>query len=311
MEGAQFRQLLLKELGIDESRELMNISKYVRTNSSMEKEDKKECGVCEVKNSLYYGKGGGREPIFNHHVMKVEYLAMLADKFEIVKRKKNKVDVPVGRLNPSDYEYIEGFEPYCPRVAVCDLHHTMFHELCGDNELKKTYDVKVDDARSIMNIFVDINDDVMTYCNEEASQENIENYKLLYNKIWDEVVIKSLIRLDYVLKIRDMKMNSSLEKGFYSDEEREELETLLTDLEESIDVMIEYDKTLGASIPERPIFSDKELQEFDNIIFAFEEKEEEIKEAIETPLITTLEEDPISLQFSDDQDDDFDANIGM
>ncbi|MCQ2749398.1 MAG: hypothetical protein MJ246_05415 [Clostridia bacterium] len=57
MEGAQFRQLLLKELGIEESRELMNISKYVRINSSMEKEDKKSCGVCDVKNSAIYGKG--------------------------------------------------------------------------------------------------------------------------------------------------------------------------------------------------------------------------------------------------------------
>ena len=90
MEGAQFRQLLLKELGIDESRELMNISKYVRTNSSMEKEDKKECGVCEVKNSLYYGKGGGREPIFNHHVMKVEYLAILADRYHMCYTTKDK-----------------------------------------------------------------------------------------------------------------------------------------------------------------------------------------------------------------------------
>ncbi|MCQ2749399.1 MAG: hypothetical protein MJ246_05420 [Clostridia bacterium] len=115
--------------------------------------------------------------------MKVEYLAMLADKYQIVQRKHNKKDLPAGRLNPSDYEYIDGFEPYCPRVAVCDLHHTMFHELCGDNDLKKTYDVNVSDARSLLEIFTSINDDVLTYCNEDAPNENIENYKLLYNKI--------------------------------------------------------------------------------------------------------------------------------
>lgn len=311
MEGAQFRKLLLRELGIDESKELMNISKYVRANSSMDKEDKKACGVCDVKNSLYYGKGGGREPIYNHHVMKVEYLAMLADKFDIVQRKKNKRDVPATKLSPGDYEYISGFEPYCPRVAVCDEHHTMFHELCGDNDLNKTYNVKLADARSILEIFTDINDDVITYCNEESKSLDISNYKLLYNKIWDEVVIKSLVRLDYVLRIRDLKMNNELNEVLYTDEQREYMSDLLVDLEDTIDVMLEYDKTLGVTIPERPIFSEKELKEINELIDLYENKDEEEIEKVDETFEIHEDICPISLAFSDDQDDDFDAELGM
>lgn len=304
MEGAQFRKLLLEELGIEETKELMNISKFVRVNSPMEKNEKRKCGVCDKENSLIYGKGRGREPIYNHHVMKVEYLAMLADKFEIVRRKDNKVNVPANKLAPSDYIYVDGFEPFCPRVAVCDEHHTMFHELCGDNNLKKVYDVKVDDAKSIFEVFADINDEVLTYCNEEVNDYDIANYKLMYNKIWDEVAIKSLVRLDYVLKIRDIKMNSSLDSFLYTDKQREELTELLGNLEEQIDLMLEYDKALGVSIPERPIFSDEELEEIDELLKIYEEKETaavEIEENIS----------PISIQFSDDQDDDFDADFGL
>ncbi|MCQ2749400.1 MAG: hypothetical protein MJ246_05425 [Clostridia bacterium] len=106
-------------------------------------------------------------------------------------------------------------------------------------------------------------------------------------------------------------MNSSLEKDFYNQKEKEELSDLIGDLDESIELMLEYDKALGVNIPERPVFSEKEIKEIDELLKIYEDKEE-IKTEPEKAVISIHEDIcPISLAFSDDQDDDFDAEVGM
>lgn len=268
--STSMRQYLLRELGLEESKNLMNVSKFVRSSTRLEHDEKCECCVCKAPNKQYYPHEKGAEIIYNHHVMKVEYLAILTDRYNLCYPKK-KAKSP-SDLKAADYKFAPGFMIYSPRVGVCDIHHTMFHELVGDNELDIIRQIKINESENLIDVFNGFCDDVKLHCHEgDKDSENLQGYKRTYQSIWDETVLKSLTRLSYILRINELKS----QVGFLSEEEKEstyyKYESILSEIDRVLKDTIDYDKANNLKLPDVEVFTQDELemleQELINISF--------------------------------------------
>lgn len=264
--STSIREYLLDELGVDESKNLSNVSKYIRANTKLNDSDKCECCICKVKSKQMNPKEKTAQTIYNHHVMKVEYLAILADRYHMCYTTKEDKK----KLIPADYTYYPGFKPYSPRVAVCDLHHTMFHELVGDNDLDKIRRVTLSDAENFVEVFEEFNDDIRSSCKvKDTDFEDKKGYKKTYQGIWDETLIKSLTRLSYILKINELKLD---EKDM--EENYDKYEALLNKIDNILAETMEFDDKGDVKLPDVDIFSLNDLMLLENELEGFEFKKE-------------------------------------
>ena len=258
------RKILLEELGVEETEKLSAISKLVRTRSKMDKSEKRCCSICCAPNKcISWDKDATN--IYNHHVMKVEYIAILVDKFGLCQERTN-----LSKKSNKEYEYVEGFEPYCPRVAVCHDNHTMFHELVGDNPLNLVKDIKLEEAENILDVFERLNIDVLESCKIEKGNI-LKEYKDTYLKVWNETMLKSLTRLGYMVKLNEMRVEMKV-----SSERVEELRRY-TELEKRIDevmeITLQLDESSPISLPELDAFSLEELEDLEHEFMMIEHEQ--------------------------------------
>ena len=252
------RNILLEELGVEETEKLAAISKLVRAHSKMDKFEKRCCSICNAPSKCISNSKEATN-IYNHHVMKVEYIAILVDKFGLYKasakqsKKGNKA---------KDYSYIDGFEPYCPRVAVCHDNHTMFHELVGDNPLNLVKDVELEEAENIVDVFERLHVDVLENCKVEKN-DKLKDYKDTYLKIWNETMLKSLTRLGYVVKLNELRTSSKKEGLEDIDETLQRYDELERRIDEIIELTLQLDEESPVKLPELDAFSFEELEDLE------------------------------------------------
>lgn len=285
--STSIRQYLLNELNVEENKNLMNISKFIRVNTKLDQEEKCECCVCKARNSQMFPHEANTEFIYNHHVMKVEYMAILADRFNLCYVSPSKKKKRIDDLKPNDYRYVNGFSVYSPRVSVCDTHHTMFHELVGDNELDIIRQIKVDEAENLVSVFEDFNDNVRGNCiHENKDSQNLKEYKDRYQSIWDETLLKSMVRLNYVMKINQLKSqldndatNEELVDTFYR------YQNVIEHINGIINETIDFDEDKEVKLPDVEIFTADELtmleEELEQLDFSVLDRYNDEKEILE------------------------------
>ncbi|MCQ2749397.1 MAG: hypothetical protein MJ246_05410 [Clostridia bacterium] len=114
---------------------ITELKKRIRKVSPLTKEQKEGCQVCN--------KSSKEETIYNHHMMKVEYLAILVYYYGLYKKEENPYYSPTHDIEEfkdasSNREFIytlkKDVDLYIPTVAICERHHNMLHELAGDYE---------------------------------------------------------------------------------------------------------------------------------------------------------------------------------
>lgn len=252
--STSMREYLLRELGLEETKNLMNVSKFVRSSTKLERDEKCNCCVCKKKSKQMYPNERDTEIIYNHHVMKVEYLAILTDRYHLCFPKNPKAEI--GKLKPGDYRFANNFTIYSPRVGVCDKHHTMFHELVGDNDLDIIRQIKLEDAENLVEVFEGFSSDVKAHCTiADRDSDNLKGYKDSYQSIWDETLLKSLTRLSYILKIKELQTNNldDKENDYYR------YEQLLGNIDDILHTTLEYDKERKLKLPDVEVFTEDEL----------------------------------------------------
>lgn len=195
MKSAYNEKLMLK-YGIDESdAETINeLKRRIRKASPLAKDQKDHCEVCNTSSK--------DEPIYNHHIMKVEYLAVLAYYYDLYKKEKNpnyvenRGNTPEEINTQSEREYIyvlkKDLDLYIPRVAICERHHNMIHELANDYEgstnkglIKKA---KPKELKSLYEIFADSDLDIYQHIFGENESLEGREYYVSYLKIWNDTM---------------------------------------------------------------------------------------------------------------------------
>lgn len=214
---ATYKKVLMDKYGItEEDAEVINeLKKKIRKASPLTKEQKEACEVCTISSK--------KENIYNHHMVKVEYLAILVYYYGLWKKEKNKNYSPTHEFDEhkdetSSKEYIyvlkKDIDLYIPRVAICERHHNMIHELASDFEgstskelLKKA---KPKELVYLYECFLTQDKEIYAHIfGEDESLDGREHY-ISYLKIWNDTVNVSMSTL---LQRVEKKLESPEELG--------------------------------------------------------------------------------------------------
>ena len=226
------REYLLDELDLTENKNLSNISKFIRSQTKLEDFEKCECYVCKVKNKKIFTNNKEADYVYNHHVMKVEFLAILCDKFNFCFL--NDASSEEHNSKYKDYKFLEGFEIHSPRIAVCHEHHTMFHELVGDNQIEKIKDIDINHAKNIVLAF-EMFDNQVNKSFSNTPKGNVKEYANV--NVADELIdMSNVYKYDEVIEMID--------KITYD--------------------LMEDDENLGIKLPTVDVFTMEELVMFEN-----------------------------------------------
>ena len=88
---------------------------------------------------------------------------------------------------------------YIPRVSLCTEHHTVFHELIGDNPILLSRKLELEETEKIIEIIEEMNIQVDEWVLKDG-EDNVPEYKLAYKEIWDTTMTTSLDRLRRILE---------------------------------------------------------------------------------------------------------------
>lgn len=238
MKSAYITNLMTK-YGIeeDDAEIIHELKKRIRKISPLTKEQKMQCEVC--------GSSSKDEEIYNHHMVKVEYLAILAYYYGLYKKEKNPNYVP--NRGDSDFEkntqsernYIyvlrKDNDLYIPCVAICERHHNMIHELAEDfagtqdkGLLKKA---KPRELKELYDIFQKEDIDIYSHIFENTDDLEGREYYISYLKIWNDTLSKAMENLAD-------QVDARLDPARCRDELSKKNRAMLTDLREQIDLQL-------------------------------------------------------------------------
>lgn len=194
---------LMNKYGIEEedAEIITELKKRIRKVSPLTKDQKEGCQVCH--------KSSKEETIYNHHMMKVEYLAILAYYYDLYKKEENPFFSPThdqdeckDASSSKEYSYTlrKDVDLYIPTVAICERHHNMLHELAGDYEgennkglLKKA---KPKELVYLYDTLQTYDKDIYEHIFEKSDSLTGREYYISYLKIWNDTLGTSLDTLE-------------------------------------------------------------------------------------------------------------------
>lgn len=227
-----YNDVLMQKYGIteDDAEIISELKRRIRKISPLSKEQKEGCEVCGVSNK--------EEEIYNHHIMKVEYLAILAYYYGLYKKEKNPNYVEnrgtseeeINTTSDKEYIYVlrKNVDLYIPRVAICERHHSMLHELAGDFEGQTNKDLlrkaKPKELENLYDILSEADKNIYTHIFENNDSLDGREYYLSYLKIWNDTmqvtmgnlldqIDKRLDRLAYEHGKKNIDMLTSLREN--------------------------------------------------------------------------------------------------
>lgn len=245
-------ETMMNKYGIEEedAEIISELKKRIRKISPLTKEQKEACQVCN--------KSSKEETIYNHHMMKVEYLAILAYYYNLYKKEENPFYSPTHDSEEfkdasSNKEYIytlkKDVDLYIPTVSICERHHNMLHELAGDFEGQNNKGVlKTAKPKELVYLYDTLEGydrDIYKHVLEDNDSLAGREYYISYLKIWNDTLNVSLDNLDLAV---DSKLRTKPEELGLKNAE------MLCDLKEQIsatraltnEVLVELNDSLDA-----------------------------------------------------------------